>query len=191
MGALLAVSAVLLAVAPLLMPASYSWIDNGISESAAQGVDGSWAARMGFLVFGLAVIWLSSLRAMVWQPVGRLLHLGFGICMLAVAAFSSKPWAPDAVYLTSEDLLHSVFASIMGFAFIVGTTAVLMARRSQTGRVAWFDATAVAATSGLSLGMGAFPDISGSLQRLMFLVAYGWYGREAIEATGKSAQPPS
>ena len=57
--ALLVISAVSLGVGPLLMPATYSWIANTTSESGAQGVEDPWVARLGFLAFGLAVLWLA------------------------------------------------------------------------------------------------------------------------------------
>ncbi|HEX4980956.1 MAG TPA: DUF998 domain-containing protein [Ilumatobacteraceae bacterium] len=172
-------SGALLALAPTMMPDGYSWTEHGISESAAQGIDGAWLARMGFVVFGLAVIWLTSLRAGVWGTAGTVLHMCFGVCMFGVAAFSTRPWSDDATYVKSEDLLHSVFASTMGFAFIVGTASVLVARRLQIRRVALLDLGAVVITTALSAAMGVFPEIYGALQRLMFLVAYCWYANEA------------
>lgn len=42
----LAASLVALALAPLLMPASYDWRANTISESGAQGIEGAWLARL-------------------------------------------------------------------------------------------------------------------------------------------------
>lgn len=53
---LLALSAVLILVAPVMMPDSYSWVSNYISESAAQNVTDAWVARLGFLLFGFAVL---------------------------------------------------------------------------------------------------------------------------------------
>jgi hypothetical protein len=52
----LTVSALALAVAPMLMPESYSWVVHTTSESAAQGVNGAWLARLGFVAFGFAVL---------------------------------------------------------------------------------------------------------------------------------------
>jgi Protein of unknown function (DUF998) len=172
-------SGALLALASAMMPDGYSWTEHGISESAAQGIDGAWLARMGFVVFGLAVIWLTSLRTGVWETAGTVLHMCFGVCMIGVAAFSTRPWWNDATYVKSEDLLHSVFASTMGFAFIAGTASVLVAKRLQTHCVALLDLGAAVVTTALSAAMGAFPGIYGALQRVMFLVAYCWYANEA------------
>lgn len=53
--ALFVVSAVCLATAPLLLPSSYSWVVQTTCESAAQGVEGAWLARMGFLLWGFVL----------------------------------------------------------------------------------------------------------------------------------------
>jgi hypothetical protein len=67
--ACLAASAAALAVAPILMPTSYSWVAHTTSESAAQGVPGAWLARLGFVTFGFAVLAVAGLARHLW---GRL-----------------------------------------------------------------------------------------------------------------------
>ena len=175
---MLVFSACLLAVAPLFMPESYSWLEHGTSESAGQGLEAAWVARSGFIMFGLAVIWLCTLRAANWKRRGTVLHLSFGVCMIGVAAFPTRPWDDTTAYLHSEDLLHSIFASVMGVAFIGGVIAVMVERRAT--RHATLDLAAVALVVALSAGMAGFAATFGLLQRVMFLVAYCWYGREAI-----------
>ena len=48
-GVLVLLGAALLAIllAPLAMPDDYSWVELGVSESAAQGLEGAWVARIG------------------------------------------------------------------------------------------------------------------------------------------------
>lgn len=179
----------LLGLAPVAMPESYSWIEHGTSESGAQTVDGAWVARSGFILFGLAVVWLVGLRRRVWGQLGALLHLGFGVSMLAVAAFSTKPWEPNAAYVESEDLLHDVFAALVGFGFIAGVLAVMLARRHPSVRAAAPDLTALVIASAVPLLMAS--NIWGVLQRVMFVTAGAWYGREAWlarQAPGHPAQ---
>jgi hypothetical protein len=53
------------------MPESYDWIEHTTSESAAQGVEGAWLARLGFLSFGLAVLWLSTGIKQTWARGAR------------------------------------------------------------------------------------------------------------------------
>lgn len=71
---LLIISFLALSLAPLNMPASYSWLRHTTSESAAQGIEGAWLARLGFLLFGLTVLWLSERLIDEWPPLVRLLH---------------------------------------------------------------------------------------------------------------------
>lgn len=171
-GALLA-----LGLAPLAMPASYSWIEHGTSESAAQGIDGAWVARTGFILFGLAVLVLAQLRHHAWKPVGTVLHGIFAVSMLAVAAFSTKPWETDSAYVASEDLLHSVFATVMGFGFVAGVVAVMVARRLPSTRAALPDIATIVIASVVPLTQST--SVWGLLQRTMFVTAAAWYAREA------------
>lgn len=174
---LLVAALVAFGLAPTLLPASYSWVEHGISESAAQGIDGAWLARMGFISFGLAVVWLVGLRAARWGPMAALLHLVFGVSMFGVAAFSAEPWEESAAFVESEDVLHSVFAGAMGFAFIAALVTLIAARRQRSAWAALPDwvAVLVAATVPWTMSTGVW----GVLQRVMFVTAAAWYAREA------------
>lgn len=78
-----------------------------------------------------------------------------------------------------EDLLHSVAATGMGFAFAIGVAVRSFTRRRHLGLRA-LDVVALAAATFLSpLGL-VLPQIAGLLQRVMFLAAYVWYGAEAF-----------
>lgn len=178
--ALLVAALVAFAVAPTLLPDSYSWVEHGISESAAQGIDGAWAARAGFILFGLGVLSLVLLRHSTWGPLASVLFAVFGVSMFGVAAFAAKPWESDAVFVESEDLLHSVFAGFAGFAFVVGTMTLIVARRHRSIRSAIPDwiAFGVAAIVPLTASTSAW----GALQRTMFFVSIVWFIREAWRA---------
>lgn len=178
---LLIASAASLLAAPSLLPRSYSWVSNGTSESAAQGIEGAWLARLGFLTFGLGVLWLAwSLRA-VWARAALWLHVGFGVCMVAAATFSTRPWIVDAPYDRVEDALHSFAADAMGFAFALGIVVrwIQRGRGDPVGRLV--DGVAIAAATFIPLLMSFARDSYGLTQRLMFLVAYAWYAREAVQ----------
>ena len=174
---LLAGAMVLLMVAPLWLPSSYSWVEHGTSESAAQGVDGAWVARSGFIVYGIAVVWLVQLRSRVWGWPGTILHLAFAVAMFGVAAFAARSWDEAAPYVDTEDLLHSVAANVVGFGFIAGVVAVMVSRRLPSVREAVPDLVALAVAVIVPLTMST--SVWGILQRLMFLTAACWYGREA------------
>jgi len=162
------------------MPPGYSWLTHTTSESAAQALEGAWLARLGFILFGLAVIWLASFKSPVWARAAVWFHLAFGVCMVGTAAFSHHPWLAGVPFDPVEDILHSLTATVMGFAFALGVVVRFWQRGTEdrVGRV--LDVTAVAAATFLPLLMATQPEIIGLLQRLMFAVAYLWYGREAL-----------
>jgi putative copper export protein len=179
----LAASAVALATAPALMPPGYSWVSHTTSESAAQGVQGAWLARIGFVLLGLSVVLLAMIRRQRWGPWATALHASFGALLIAVAAFSHRPWMAGEDFDRVEDILHSIAATAMGFAFVGGVVVTALMRSRGDAWPRAFDIMAVAASVAIPLGMAARPDIEGVLQRLMFVVAYAWYAAEAVRAT--------
>jgi hypothetical protein len=161
------------------MPDEYSWILHSTSESAAQGLSGAWVARLGFLLFGLGVLWLAASPVPAWGAWASLLHGCFGVMMLGTAAFSHRPWLPGVPFDPIEDLLHSATATGMGFAFAIGVVLVGLKRPTTEVLSRLFDAAAVLASVVLPLAMSLGTPYTGVLQRSMFLVAYIWYGRAA------------
>lgn len=177
---LLLLSAAALLAAPWLMPAGYSWLTHTTSESAAQALEGAWLARLGFILFGLAVIWLASFKTPIWARTAVWFHLVFGVCMAGTAAFSHQPWLAGVPFDPVEDFLHSLTATVMGFAFAFGVAVRFWQREKGDGAGRLLDVTAVAAAVILPILMAAQPEIIGLLQRVMFFIAYVWYGREAL-----------
>jgi hypothetical protein len=179
---LLASSALALAMAPAVLPRSYSWVENTTSEAAGQGVPGAWLARSGFVLFGAGVGLVVRCRRDRWNPVAVVAHAGFAVSMVAVAVVPSRSWT-GAPYDARPDLLHSVAATAMGFCFVIGVVA-LMGEGRRPGR-RWGDAVAVGAAIVLPLAMTVWPSSAGVSQRLMFLVAYLWYGRELFPGSSE------
>jgi hypothetical protein len=190
----LALSAVALAAAPAVLPADYSWAAHTTSESAGQGVAGAWLARSGFVLLGVSVLALARTTGPRWGLSASGLHATFGGLMIAAAVFSSRPWDTTAPFDRVEDVLHSVAATGMGFAFALGVAAVAWRRHGAGVRPHWRDGVAVLAAVALPLAMTWWPGSAGALQRAMFLVAYTWYGLEAVATThpaGKTGSGPS
>ncbi len=166
----------LLALAPLALPSSYSWVELGTSEAAAQGVDGAWVARAGFVLFGLAVLGVCVLRHRSWRWLATALHGCFGVGMVLVAVFSHAPWEAGVPYEVLEDRLHSLFASVVGFSFIAGVAATLVFCRPRTRASVLGGVVALVITSIVPLLMAT--SIWEILQRLMFITAAAWYASE-------------
>lgn len=171
-------SAFALAVAPLVVPEGYSWVAHTTSQSAAQGVEGAWIARLGFLLFGFGVIWLTAVRRGTWKRWATVFHAGFGVFMIATAVFSTRSWNAAVVYNPVEDAFHSATATLLGFCFAFGVLALLLRRRKAAYKIRWFDVVALSATVLLPVAMTLLAQFAGVFQRLMFLVAYVWYLRE-------------
>ncbi|HEX6221291.1 MAG TPA: DUF998 domain-containing protein [Acidimicrobiia bacterium] len=184
-------SVVSLAVAPLLMPSTYSWITHTTSESAAQGVQGAWVARLGFALFGLSVMVLVTARAPTWGRWASTAHAVFGLMMVVTATASVRPWEAGVSFDAGEDGIHSFAATAMGFAFAGGVALTSASRLQKGGRILLLDICAVIASVAIPLLMVAFDDSSGLLQRVMFLVAYAWYGREGLMAFPQSSDQTS
>ena len=177
--ALLAISILALLLAPSRMPPGYSWLRHTTSESAAQGIPGAWVARLGFLIFGLTVVWISGRQQQGWTAPVRWLHTAFGVFMTATAAFSTRPWLPELPYDPVEEALHSFTATAMGFAFAIGALLRLLRRGADLpGR--WMDLAAIIAATAIPLAMNFLSDWDGLLQRGMFAIAYLWYGFELL-----------
>jgi hypothetical protein len=176
------VSAGLIAAAPILMPAGYSWVANSISESGAQGVTGAWATRVGFLLLGLGVILLSTSKDMSWRSPARVLLGIYGFLMLCVAAFSTSWFDTTIPSNATESMLHSVAASVTGFFYGIGIFWVALTERPMSTRWRIFSLVVVASSIALPIGAGVFSDLGGLLQRLMFLLAFIWFIGEARRA---------
>ena len=159
------------------MPSSYDWVEHTTSEAAGQGVANAWVTRTGFVAMGLAVLVLTG-AATARRPAERWLHAVFGSCMLAVAACSSRPWT-DVAFDALEDVLHSVAATAMGFAFAGAVAVSMFPRDLLHPHVRLLDAAALAASVLVPLAMVSVPGSAGLLQRVMFAVALTWYASAA------------
>ena len=106
-------------------------------------------------------------------------HLAFGLFMVSTAAFSHRPWLTEAPFDEFEDVLHSITATGMGFAFAFGVVIRLLQRERGDNPRKIFDAVAIVAATALPLMGDLWPAYGGLTQRVLFLVAYLWYGAEA------------
>jgi len=176
---LLLASFLALLLAPTQMPDSYNWWQHTTSESGAQGIAGAWLARLGFLLFGLAVLGQTAVLHTIWPLPVQLLLGAFGVFMTAVAAFSTRPWLPALPYDPVENWLHSFAASGMGFAFVLGVGWRWWHRPWQA-KWRMMDLLVMGTAVFIPLAMSFLPNWDGLLQRLMFATAYAWYAMELL-----------
>ena len=167
----------------MAMPESYSWIEHGVSESGAQGVPNAWIARCGFVLLGLATLWLATYRRSAWQQPGTAGLMLFGVAMIGVAAQSARSWDDAVEWNSAEDTLHSVFASAVGAGFVIGLASIIVAGALTSVRpirladvAVWLVAFLVPFAGGTAMW--------GALQRTMFACAIAWLAAEALAAAG-------
>lgn len=172
-----------LAIAPSALPEGYSTVEHTTSEAAAQATPGAWLARSGFLLFGLAVFCLSLVKR-GWPRSARYLHGLFGLLLLATAVYSHRPFVEGVSYDQVEDLLHSVAVTAMGFVFAAG---VLVVGWLRIPRWKLADVVALASAVAIPIAMTATAGIDGLLQRVMFGVAFVWYGLEVIDTQRRTS----
>lgn len=176
---LLGLSAALVFIAPLMMPAVYSPITHLIDESAAQGVPRAWITRLGFLLFGIAVVWLSLFCRPMWARGAYWAHLGVGILLVTIAVFSHRSWSDAFSYDVLEDILHNIALGVMWVAFVAGVLLRGLQHRRYEYHRKIFDRVIFALVVSLPLLAFVASDIKGLVERMIFLGAYAWYATEA------------
>ncbi|PRZ02670.1 uncharacterized protein DUF998 [Isoptericola sp. CG 20/1183] len=184
--ALLAASAVCVALAPLAVPETYDVVRHSVSEAGGQEVPGAWVARTGFVLLGLAVLLEAGLAGEAWGPWGRSAHGVYGTAIILVGTFSHRAWY-SAPWDRVEDTMHSIAATTVGFAFVIGVVAVSVRRGRRPGPIRVLDAVAVVASVVLPLIMWTAPDVQGVAQRLLFAVGYTWFAVEAVRLASSAA----
>jgi len=172
-------SVIALLYAPLLMPASYHWLVHTTSESAAQGIEGAWLARLGFSLYGFAVLLLTMACRHQWGRATFLMHASFGVCMIGNAVFSSRPWLDDLPFDLMEDMLHSWMSGLVGTTFALGVLATFFQRKKTDHFSRAVDIMAIVSSIVIPVGMLVWLEIGGLIQRIMFTISYLWYAREA------------
>jgi hypothetical protein len=141
---------------------------NAISELAAQGTQCAWIMRLGFIVLGTAIV-ADGLRSRRPHVVP---FIAYGLFMAAAGLVAHRPIQPSMPYDRLADQLHSVAASLAGFAITIGLVwdGILAPSRVRRGVAL---ATALLCVV-MPLGMMYLPAYQGLIQRLMFAAVLAW-----------------
>lgn len=169
LGVIVAFTAI--AIAPYVVAPDYSVVANAISELGAQETPNAWVMNTGFVVYGLGVL-VDAAGRLRRAPIVGIAFAVFGVAMIMNAVFSHRPIDPTLAYDVREDELHSLFATIVGFAFTIGAVSQSILERRRWRRLACYGAAVMAVV--LPLGMLQYPAVAGLLQRLMFAVSFAW-----------------
>lgn len=187
--ALLAGSIVCLAVAPFLLPDTYSWLAHTVSESGGQGVGWGWVVRIGVLMAACAGFLLVALAGRRWTAPARFFIRFYSAALIGVALLADGSWIEGHPYNEVEAFLHtfSAFWAAVGFAL-----GVLLVSRKRTGVSPWvrsYDLLVVAATITIPVLMLAIVPYAGLLQRSLALLGYVWLFTETWRVGSEVVSP--
>ncbi len=172
-------SAVALAVAPVFLPPSYSWVENTVSESAGQGVRGAWLVRSGVLLTSLAAVLLSVRARGLWNRSCRTAFRFYAFALLGVAFFADGPWN-KVPYNRSEAFFHTFSAFWAAVGFALGVLAVNRTRSRDARLTKAFDWVVALGTGMIPVAMLVFLGQAGLLQRLLAVAGYTWLILETV-----------
>lgn len=181
-GILAATAAII--ISPLFTAPGYSLLRHSVSELGAQCAPNAWIMNLGFVVFGLGVF-ADAAKRIRDVPAGAISFMVFGASMALAGIISHRPIDRALSYDVLQDQLHSALAAGVGVGFAVGTLCFAFAVSGRSARIACGMASASALA--IPAGMNLLPDIAGVLQRVMFVISFGWLavflpGRAASEA---------
>ncbi len=182
---LVASTFVLLALAPMVMPAGYDFVHHSISESAAQLTPKAWVGRSGLALFGIVALFAAR---HLWrrERTTAAALIAFGLAMTTSAIWSHRPWLVELPYDAAEDMVHSAAAQISGLAISLAMIARIISRLASRLHPDWLDWAALATVFGGSAGFGLFPAIGGLIQRAMFATVLLWLWQELDKSSRRS-----
>lgn len=187
----LAVSMVLLAIAPVFLPDTYSPIEHTLSESGAQGVPTAFVFRSGLIFAATAVLVMTMEAGAVWGGRARLWLRVYALAVVGLALFPESPWDGGG-HDETVAFLHTMAGVVGAIAFIVGIAMVSFSR-PRRARARVFDFVVAGAVAVIPQLMLVTP-ADGMLQRVMVLLGYVWLFSEAqrmVDATTTSPERPS
>lgn len=176
---MLGVGAIALAmlIGPLFSSNDFSWLRHTTSEQAAQGHDGAWIMRAGFVAYGFGVFAAALLD---WRRriFVRLALAAFGAGLVATAIWSNAPITAAVVADMNDDRLHSIASGVVGAAFALACAARLFGPGgSRSDLLAW---AGLLIAILIPAAMMHFGDIRGALQRAMFAFSFVFVLREFL-----------
>ncbi len=156
------------ALGPLYTTPDYSVLSNVISELAAQNTPRNAIMAVAFVLLGTLVA-LDGLRP---PRAPRMPFVVFGVAFAAAGLFGHKPIAQGVPYLAWVDTVHSQLATVSGIALTVGFGWQAALRGPWPQRL--LAGLLALVCVGLPLLMLSWPAWQGAVQRVMYLLVFGW-----------------
>ena len=159
--------------AHIFVPEPYNWMHNTISELASQGYPNKWVMQIGFIGFGV-LLSIGAITNFLQEGKYRFIHLPlfiYALGILLAGIFCTRPFVDGIPYSEVEARLHSIFASIAGFAL---SAAMLLYFLTDHSRRRILHAISLVLVLGLSISFGLASSYAGIVQRILYLVGFIW-----------------
>jgi len=159
--------------AHIFVPEPYNWMHNTISELASQGYRNKWIMQVGFIGFGilLSIGVFQNIRVEENYRFRQILLVIYAVGILLAGIFCTRPFVDGIPYSEVEARLHSIFASIAGFAL---SAAMLLYFLTDHSRRRILHAISLVLVLGLSISFGLASSYAGIVQRILYLVGFIW-----------------
>ena len=159
--------------AHIFVPEPYNWMHNTISELASQGYRNKWIMQVGFIGFGilLSIGVFQNIRLEENYRFRQILLVIYAVGILLAGIFCTRPFVDGIPYSEVEARLHSIFASIAGFAL---SAAMLLYFLTDHSRRRILHAISLVLVLGLSISFGLASSYAGIVQRILYLVGFIW-----------------
>ena len=162
---------VVIFVLPFFSFESYSIIKNTTSHLGAQNAPNGWIMNLTFICLGLGSL-LSGWNYLKGYFFHRIVLSVFSLALILAAFFQHAPIEAGIPFNETEDNLHSVLASITGFAFTLFAISSAFIVRKTQDKILALSAGIIATL--LSLLMFQLESLMGVWQRGIFIGSFGW-----------------
>jgi len=169
----LAYSAMLITIflLPYFSFEGYSILSNTTSHLGAQDTPNAWIMNSTFILLGLASI-AEGFKTLKPYPFHKVSIFIFGLALILTAIFQHSPVSGSTFHDVHQDKLHSIFATLTGFAFTVFAISTEFILADKKDKILALVVALVAII--IPILMLNYPDYAGLWQRFMFIAAFGW-----------------
>lgn len=162
---------VVMFVLPFFSVESYSIIKNTTSHLGAQNAPNAWIMNVTFILLGVCCL----LEA--WLHLGKfwlhkILLSVFGLGLVFTGIFQHAPILSYVIFDATQDKLHSIFATIVGFSFTFFAFSSAFIEKTLKHRI--LDIAVAFVVTALSLLIFYLPEYSGIWQRVLFIFSFTW-----------------
>jgi hypothetical membrane protein len=156
---------------PFFSVENYSIITNTTSHLGSQFSPNAWIMNITFMILGTTCI-IESIKFLKTYWVHQFLLVTFGLGLIFTGVFRHAPIIVGQNYDVIHDTLHSIFASLVGFSFVL---LCFSASFIEEKRKDAFINTLIGLLATLfSIMMATLPHYAGMIQRVMFIMSFTW-----------------